>query len=269
MQLTPEIRRPVLVLTLLLAACSGEDGGGSDTDTDTDSSSESGTDSDTSPDTETGSGDADTDTDTDTDSSSESGTDSDTSPDTGTGSGDADTGTGSGDADTDTDADACAAGEVFVNEIHYDNDGNDAGEAIELAGPAGTDLSSFALVLYNGNNGEVYDSQVLSGTIPSQEGAMGTASFDFGQIQNGAPDGIALVEDGTTVVQFLSYEGTFTAVDGPAAGSESVDIGAEQDSTPVGDTLQLGGTGCEYGDFAWSLAPGTFGDVNTFQVFGG
>ena len=38
-------------------------------------------------------------------------------------------------------------------------------------------------------------------------------------LQNGAPDGFALVKDetdemGETVVQFLSYEGSFTAVDG-------------------------------------------------------
>ena len=33
---------------------------------------------------------------------------------------------------------------VFINEVHYDNDGTDTGEAIEIAGPAGTDLSGGA-----------------------------------------------------------------------------------------------------------------------------
>ena len=28
---------------------------------------------------------------------------------------------------------------VFINEIHYDNTGTDAGEFIEIAGPAGTE----------------------------------------------------------------------------------------------------------------------------------
>jgi len=37
--------------------------------------------------------------------------------------------------------DARAAPAVFINEIHYDNIGTDAGEAIEIAGPAGTDLT--------------------------------------------------------------------------------------------------------------------------------
>ena len=36
---------------------------------------------------------------------------------------------------------AHAATSVFINEIHYDNASTDAGEAIEVAGPAGTDLT--------------------------------------------------------------------------------------------------------------------------------
>ena len=39
---------------------------------------------------------------------------------------------------------------VFISEIHYDNAGVDAGEAIEVFGPAGTDLTGWSIVLYNG-----------------------------------------------------------------------------------------------------------------------
>ena len=39
---------------------------------------------------------------------------------------------------------------AFINEIHYDNISKDTGEAIEVAGPAGTDLFGWALALYNG-----------------------------------------------------------------------------------------------------------------------
>jgi hypothetical protein len=35
---------------------------------------------------------------------------------------------------------------VFINEIHYDNAGTDTGEAIEIAGPAGTDLTGWRSV---------------------------------------------------------------------------------------------------------------------------
>ena len=53
---------------------------------------------------------------------------------------------------------------VWINEIHYDNTGTDAGEAIEIAGPAGTDLTGWSIVLYNGASGLQYDADALSGT---------------------------------------------------------------------------------------------------------
>ena len=45
---------------------------------------------------------------------------------------------------------------VFINEIHYDNDGADISEGVEIAGPAGTDLTGYTLLLLNGNGGSVY-----------------------------------------------------------------------------------------------------------------
>ena len=158
---------------------------------------------------------------------------------------------------------------IFVNELHYDNDGSDADELVEVAGPAGTDLSGWSLVLYNGSNGAVYDTEALSGVISDQQGGYGTLSFPVTGIQNGPPDAVALV-NGTEVRQFLSYEGTFTAVGGPANGLTSTDIGvAEAGTSPVGHSLQLGGTGTTYGEFAWSAAaPATAGAPNTGQTFG-
>ena len=164
-----------------------------------------------------------------------------------------------------------AVAQVFINEIHYDNTSTDTGEAIEVAGPAGTDLTGWSLVLYNGSTGALYDTTALSGVIANQQGGFGTVavSYPTNGIQNGSPDGVALV-DGSTVVQFLSYEGAFTAADGPANGLTSTDIGvAESSGTAVGDSLQLVGTGSAYGDFTWAVPqPGTFGAVNTGQTFG-
>ncbi len=40
---------------------------------------------------------------------------------------------------------------VFINEFHYDNAGTDSGEFVEIAGAAGTDLTGWKVVLYNGN----------------------------------------------------------------------------------------------------------------------
>jgi endonuclease I len=158
---------------------------------------------------------------------------------------------------------------LWINEIHYDNDGGDTGEIVEIAGPAGVDLTDWTLVGYNGSGGGVYTALALSGVLPNQQDCIGTLSFDFTGMQNGAPDGLALVDPEGEVVQFLSYEGTFMATDGPASGMTSIDIGvSETGVTPVGHSLQLGGTGSVYSDFVWQSAlPNTAGQPNTGQTF--
>ncbi len=162
---------------------------------------------------------------------------------------------------------------VFVNEIHYDNAGTDSGEAIEVAGPAGTDLTGWTIVLYNGSNGAMYDTDSLPTPIPNTCGGFGVVTINYPSngIQNGAPDGLALVDNIGTVQQFLSYEGTLVATDGPASGLTSTDIGvAETSSTAVGDSLQLQGTGQYYEDFTWAgPMTATFDSCNTGQTFTG
>lgn len=165
-------------------------------------------------------------------------------------------------------------GQVFddpwINEIHYDNTGGDTGEFVEVAGPEGLDLTDWKLIGYNGSNGESYKTVTLSGTIPDNSNGFGVLAFTFSGLQNGGPDGIALVDDSNNVIQFLSYEGSFTATDGAADGETSTDIGvSETSSTPVGHSLRLSGTnGCEYADFTWqSPAADTEGSINTGQTF--
>ena len=168
---------------------------------------------------------------------------------------------------------------VFINEIHYDNASTDTGESIEIAGPAGTDLTGYSLVLYNGVNpasGVVYNTRALVGVIPSQQGGYGTLAFAYGTdgIQNGGNDGVALVLTTTTpqtVVQFLSYEGVMTASGGPAVGMTSTDIGvSEGTATPAGHSLQLTGTGSGASAFSWTgpLAKSD-GAPNAGQTFTG
>jgi len=159
---------------------------------------------------------------------------------------------------------------VFINEIHYDNTGGDTGEAVEIAGPAGTNLAGWSLVLYNGATGATYNTLNLSGLISDQSTTgFGTLSFSQPGIQNGAPDGLALVDATNNVIQFLSYEGSFIAVGGAANGLTSTDIGvSEPTTTAVGNSLQLTGTGTMYEDFTWAaVMPNTFGAVNTDQTF--
>ena len=121
----------------------------------------------------------------------------------------------------------------------------------------------------SGSGGTSYDTIGLSDTIPDQQNGYGTLYWLRAGIQNGAPDGMALVDPSNDVVQFLSYNGTFTASDGPANGMTSTDIGvAEGGSTPVGHSLQLSGTGLVYEDFTWNSPQGnSFGAINPGQSF--
>jgi predicted extracellular nuclease len=158
---------------------------------------------------------------------------------------------------------------VWINEIHYDNGGADTGEAIEVVAPAGSNLSNWSLVLYNGSGGAQYATQSLPSSVSDSGNGWGFVHLEIAGIQNGAPDGVALV-DGASAVEFLSYEGSFTATDGPAAGMTSTDIGvSENGSEPAGQSLQLtGGPGNDAGDFTWTgPIAATFGAANTGQTF--
>ncbi|MBL4656911.1 MAG: hypothetical protein JKX73_02845, partial [Flavobacteriales bacterium] len=152
---------------------------------------------------------------------------------------------------------------VWINEFHYDNAGADQDEGVEIAGPAGTDLTCFEILIYNGGDQLQDPSTVLSGTIPDEGCGFGTVWFPIAGLQNGAPDGIGLYDTcNAQVNQFLSYEGSFTALDGPAVGLTSVDIGvSEQPAPPAGESLQLIGTGSTYPDFTWTGPTGKSPDL--------
>jgi hypothetical protein len=174
---------------------------------------------------------------------------------------------------------------AWINEIHYDNVGTDVDEFIEVViqNPGSYALSDFSIVLYNGNGGTLYDS---TGLDLYSVGAT-TNDFTFyyynytangGIIQNGGsagiqPDGLALVYQGVVISgQWLSYEGAFAAIDGPASGLTSVNMGVMEDSPvpPEGQSLQLSGTGTQYADFSWQDPnTATPGELNNDQDLGG
>ena len=162
---------------------------------------------------------------------------------------------------------------AWINEFHYDNTGGDVDEFIEIVieDPGSWTLSNFQVNLYNGSNGTSYGSQTVDNFfVGSTNGNFTFYYWEYAGIQNGAPDGLALSYSGSVIPgQFLSYEGTFTAADGPAIGILSTDIGVlENGSDPVGYSLQLGGAGTQYSDFFWNApAPETKGIVNTGQTF--
>lgn len=150
---------------------------------------------------------------------------------------------------------------VYINEIHYDNDGADTGEFIEIVTTAGEDASKITVSLYNGADSELYGSNdtFVLGTDFVDHGILGdgnryySISLPSNGLQNGAPDGLSVDFDGT-VLEFLSYEGTIaSAGDGPALGLASTDIGVFQPgNTPVGSSLQRIAFGS-----TWELTEGT------------
>lgn len=161
------------------------------------------------------------------------------------------------------------AAPVFINEFHYDNSGGDTGEFIELAGVSGTSLDGWVLTLYNGNGGAAYGTLALSGVLADDTGTgFGFFVLDVPGLQNGAPDGFALADASDNLIEFLSYEGSFTASGGVADGATSTDVGvSEPSNNPVGWSLQLAGSGNTAADFSWQAPqPATPGAINTGQT---
>jgi len=180
---------------------------------------------------------------------------------------------------------APAPTDVFINEFHYDNDSTDSGEFVEIVvGPGFSGHpSDIDVVFYNGSTAwaaTVY--QTLNLGNPSHFTSGDTVSgYEFfsamlpsGGIQNGGNDGFAVVNKATSqVLQLISYEGVFTASNGPAAGMTSTDIGVSQPTTsPVGvASLGLTGSGAVAGDFDWvkfsALTAHSPGQPNDGQSF--
>lgn len=160
-----------------------------------------------------------------------------------------------------------------INEIHYNDSGADANERVEIAGPAGTNLAGWSIVTYNGGGGGVIsDEGPLTGTliIPNQCTVSGqnggTLVFDVVAITgtafpNPAMSAIALV-NGSTCVEFLSYQGTLTATQGACTGVTSTDIGAFEDGTGSDlGSIQKNSNGT----WTTNANTNTFGACNTSQ----
>ena len=144
---------------------------------------------------------------------------------------------------------------AWINEIHYDNgDVADANEGVEviIENVSSYVLSNFSIILYNGSDGGNEGLHALDGFTEGDTDGNFTIYYKMiAGIQNGAPDGIALSYN-SNVIQFLSYEGSFTATDGDASGETSTDIiVSESSSTTSTQSLQLTGTGTQYSDFTW------------------
>ncbi|MFK7734521.1 MAG: PEP-CTERM sorting domain-containing protein [Pirellulaceae bacterium] len=127
--------------------------------------------------------------------------------------------------------------DLILNEFHYDNIGGDTNEFIEVVTTGGESVADIAIELYNGSNSSTYGGVLDSMSSGFEDhGILGDGNrylswtLPSNGLQNGAPDGFALVFNGN-VVEFLSYEGTFTAAGGTAVGLTSTDIGLSQSNS--------------------------------------
>jgi hypothetical protein len=96
---------------------------------------------------------------------------------------------------------------LVINEVDYDQVGTDVDGFVEIhnAGDAAVDLSNVDLVAVNGGDSSEYAREQLTGTLAAG-GHLAVAI----ELQNGAPDGLALL-DGATLLDALSYEGGIAA----------------------------------------------------------
>jgi hypothetical protein len=96
-----------------------------------------------------------------------------------------------------------------INEVDYDQVGADTGGFVEIANTGGSaiGLDGLALVLVNGDGGAEYGRRELTGTLAA--GGYLVVEVDP---QNGAPDGLALVDSvAGSLLDALSYEGAITS----------------------------------------------------------
>jgi hypothetical protein len=97
---------------------------------------------------------------------------------------------------------------LVINEIDYDQVGADADGFVEIAntGTGTADLTGIAIAFVDGSDGLEYLRKPLSGTL-----APGAYLAVPADAQNGAPDGVALIDTaGGELLDALSYEGSIT-----------------------------------------------------------
>ncbi len=148
---------------------------------------------------------------------------------------------------------------LVINEIDYDEVGTDTKEFVEIFNPtpASIDLTGIMVELVNGANGAVYTTVDLSSepalasggylvvadsAVSVAAGATAMYSWTTNAIQNGSPDGVALVDtSNATLVDALSYEGAMTSVAISGMGMVSL---VEGTPTTIADSNTVDGSLC-------------------------
>ncbi|HIE10203.1 MAG TPA: hypothetical protein EYP62_01150 [Kiritimatiellae bacterium] len=180
-------------------------------------------------------------------------------------------------------------GQVWINELNYVNDwwdpDTDTNEFVELAGPAGFDLSGWQIefMIATGEMYYVYASYTLTNGSALGNATNGYGFFvigdtdvpnvdmvfthsnnaEYGHISDGdGPSGVRLLNEAGGVEQSLSYGGPIEGFDPiPAAAFDDGDVHIDPWD------VQLSGSGTGYQDFAWALTNNmTPGEANAGQT---
>ncbi|MCB1583930.1 MAG: lamin tail domain-containing protein [Marinicella sp.] len=173
--------------------------------------------------------------------------------------------------------------QLVINEVDYDQPGADAAEFIEIynAGVADANLADIALILVNGGNSQFYASESLAsaGVLPAGGYlVLVDDTFDTNTlpantpfivlstpVQNGGPDGMALVNTATEeVFDVLSYEGSISSANLGFSNPVNLVEGTATTAVDVGDgSLSRIPNGVDSDDadtdweFTTQLTPGT------------
>lgn len=156
---------------------------------------------------------------------------------------------------------------AWINEFHYDNVGADTLEFVEVV----VDLSDSILLseirfdIYNGLNGKTNFNQTLDQWVPGDTLGNFALFHQLISIQNG-PEGFAL-SDSASLFEFICFEDSFAAVDGPALGHMGELVPVEEgNSTPSGMSLSRSGYGDSTVFFTWGATIATPGSENQYQT---
>ncbi|MCB1037104.1 MAG: phosphatidylserine/phosphatidylglycerophosphate/cardiolipin synthase family protein, partial [Acidobacteria bacterium] len=134
---------------------------------------------------------------------------------------------------------------------------------------ADTELEGWSVAVYFGGEGFEFETVPLQGALEDQQNGYGTIVVEAPEgAWEGPADALALIDAEGRVVQFVSVEGPFTALDSPAVEMTSQGLQASSLIGSEGASLQLEGIGLAFEDFEFgALKKASFGEVNELQVF--
>jgi hypothetical protein len=178
---------------------------------------------------------------------------------------------------------SCPLDHLVINEVDYDQIDADVAEFIEVynATTGTVSLAGYKLVLVNGLTNTPYEVVDLAqagslaagqylvvggGAVTPAAGALALGfTGSMNQLQNGTPDGIALIDDAANVlVDAISYEGAITTADlsmwglGTVTLVEGVALNADVKDDAGGSLCRVPSakdTGSSAADWALSTTP--------------